>query len=247
MHTASIGIWTVGLVSYQRDKTERVTRWCRFKEAFSASFVRYVIERVGVPGGKVLDPFAGSGTTLFSASESGLDAVGIELLPNAVAIMNVRRTLRRMDLAKTGREIANFASTFAWEEPGPISPFQHLPITQGAFPSSNEIRLNRYLYDAEMVESPDTRQLLRFAAMCVLEDISYTRKDGQYLRWDRRAQRPSNRKSGFQKTDVQDFTIAITNKFRQISEDIEAKVKSLEGYNNNSELGDVTIMYGFRL
>ena len=235
------------LVSYQRDKTERVTRWCRFKEAFSVSFVRYVIERVGVPEGKVLDPFAGSGTTLFSASESGLDAVGIELLPNAVAIMNVRRTLRSMDLAKTGREIGNFASTFAWEEPGPISPFQHLPITQGAFPLSNEIQLSRYLYDAEMAESPDTRQLLKFAAMCVLEDISYTRKDGQYLRWDHRAQRPSYHKSEFQKNDVQDFTTAITDKCRQISEDIEAKVNPLEKYKNNNKLGDVTIMYGSAL
>ena len=235
------------LVSYQRDKTERVTRWCKFKEAFSASFVSYVIERVGVPGGKVLDPFAGSGTTLFSASESGLDAVGIELLPNAVAIMDVQRILRSTDLEKTGREISNFASTFAWEGSGPISPFQHLTITQGAFPPGNETRLSRYLYDADLVDSPDTRQLLRFAAMCVLEDISYTRKDGQYLRWDRRAQRPSNRKSGFQKSDVQDFTIAIADKCRQMTEDIEAKVKSLEGYKDNGELGDVTIMYGSAL
>ena len=235
------------LVSYQRGKTERVTRWCKFKEAFSASFVRYVIEKAGVTGGKVLDPFAGSGTTLFSASESGLDAVGMELLPNAVEIMNVQRILRSMDLAKAGREITNFASTCAWEEPGPASPFKHLSITRGAFPPSNEMRLNRYLNAADLVESPDTRQLLRFAAMCVLEDISYTRKDGQYLRWDRRAQRPSNRKSGFQKRDVQDFTIAITNKCNQICEDIEATAKSLEGYKTNGDPGDVTIMYGSAL
>ena len=236
------------LVSYQHDKTERVTRWCKFKEAFSASFVRYVIERVEVPrGGKVLDPFAGSGTTLFSGAESGLDTVGMELLPNAVAIMNVQRTLRSMDLIKTRLEIANFASISGWEKPGPISPFQHMSITQGAFPPSNEIRLSRFLYDADLVESPDTRQLLRFAAMCVLEDISYTRKDGQYLRWDRRAQRPSKGKSGFQKRDVQDFTIAITDKCRQICEDIEAKAISLEGDKNNGESGDVTIMYGSAL
>ena len=31
--------------------------------------------------GPVLDPFAGSGTSLFVAAEMGLDAVGIELLP----------------------------------------------------------------------------------------------------------------------------------------------------------------------
>ena len=121
------------LVSYQGDKAEKVTRWCRFKEAFSASFVRYIISQVGVTSGNVLDPFAGSGTTLFSASEAGLDAVGMDLLPNAIAIMNVRSTLRNMDLANTAQEIVHFASTLAWEEAGPISPFRHLSITKGPF------------------------------------------------------------------------------------------------------------------
>ena len=236
------------LVSYQGDKTERITRWCKFKEAFSASFVRYIIGQVGVTSGNVLDPFAGSGTTLFSASESGFDAAGMELLPSAIAIMNVRSTLRSIDLAKTTREIVQFSSTLAWEEPGPISPFRHLSITQGAFPPSNEIRLGRYLYDAEMVENPDTRRLLRFAAMCVLEDISYTRKDGQYLRWDHRAQRRySYRKSTFQKSDIQGFTAAITDKCKQITEDIDAEVSSSEECNNIIEFGDVAIINGSAL
>ena len=235
------------LVSYQGDKTKRVTRWCRFKEAFSASFVRYIISQVGVTSGNVLDPFAGSGTTLFSASESGFDAVGMELLPNAIAIMNVRSTLRNMELAKTAREIAKFASTLAWEELGPISPFRHLSITQGAFPTSNETWLGRYLYDAEMVENPDTQRLLRFAAMCVLEDISYTRKDGQYLRWDHRAQRRSYRKSTFHKGDIQDFTTAITDKCRQIAEDIDAEANLSQECKDVTEFGHASIINGSAL
>ena len=31
--------------------------------------------------------------------------------------------------------------------------------------------------------------MLNFACMSVLEDVSYTRKDGQYLRWDARSGR----------------------------------------------------------
>ena len=235
------------LVSYQGDKAEKVTRWCRFKEAFSASFVRYIITQVGVTSGNVLDPFAGSGTTLFSASEAGLDAVGMDLLPNAIAIMNVRSTLRNMDLANTAQELVHFASTLAWEQAGPISPFRHLSITKGAFPTSNEIQLGRYLYDAGMVDNPDTQQLLRFAAMCVLEDISFTRKDGQYLRWDHRAQRPSYRKSTFEKGDVQDFTAAITDKCKQIAEDIDAEVDSSGERDTIDELGDVSIISGSAL
>ena len=235
------------IVSYQGDKTERVARWCRFKEAFSASFVRYILSQVGVTSGNVLDPFAGSGTTLFSASEAGFDAVGMDLLPNAIAIMNVRSTLRNTDLAKTAREIDKFASTLAWEKPGPVSPFRHLSITKGAFPTSNEIRLGRYLYDSDMVENPDTQRLLRFAAMCVLEDISYTRKDGQYLRWDHRAPRRSYRKSTFQKGNIQDFTVAITDKIRQMAEDIGIEVNASEKSKNVTEFGHVAIINGSAL
>ena len=39
-----------------------------------------------------------------------------------------------------------------------------------------------------------------FACLSILEDISYTRKDGQYLRWDYRADRKL--KSEFNKGDI---------------------------------------------
>ena len=151
-----------------------------------------------------------------------------------VTIIDARSALRSMDLAKTSREIFQFASSLAWEAQGPISPFPHLTITQGAFPQRNEIGLGRFLYESERVESPETRQLLRFAAMCVLEDISYTRKDGQYLRWDCRAQRPSYRNSAFQKNDIRDFTTAIVDKCSQISEDIYTESNPLGEFENDN-------------
>ena len=35
--------------------------------------------KICVPGGRILDPFAGSGTTLAAAQAEGYDAVGIEI------------------------------------------------------------------------------------------------------------------------------------------------------------------------
>lgn len=42
--------------------------------------------KICVPGGRILDPFAGSGTTLAAAEAEGYDAVGIEISPTICAI-----------------------------------------------------------------------------------------------------------------------------------------------------------------
>jgi len=42
------------------------------------ALMRYLVKLVTPPGGVVLDPFAGSGTTLVAAIEEGLEAIGVE-------------------------------------------------------------------------------------------------------------------------------------------------------------------------
>lgn len=208
------------LVSYQADKTGRVTRWCKYREGFSTDLIRYIFKHLSVDEGSVLDPFAGSGTTLFTANECGLDSAGIELLPNAVEMMDVRNSLRYLDRGDVSLTIRSFIGSQIWEKPGPANRFKHLTITEGAFSSETETQLGRYLYEVARVEDQEARRLLSFAAMCVLEDVSYTRKDGQYLRWDSRAPRRIVSKSGFRKSRISAFTEAITSKCDQISDDI---------------------------
>src|SRR5690606_33591493 len=54
------------------------------------SIVDHVIERCTDPGGLVLDPFAGFGTTIERADALGRRAVGIELLPERVEYLRKR-------------------------------------------------------------------------------------------------------------------------------------------------------------
>ena len=52
--------------------------------------MRWLVRLVTPPGGRVLDPFAGSGTTLLAAEAEGREAVGIEQDAKHCAIIRAR-------------------------------------------------------------------------------------------------------------------------------------------------------------
>jgi hypothetical protein len=81
------------LVSFQGNKNQPVYRWYKYKEGFSVDLIVYLLEKYGIKQGKILDPFAGSGTTLFAAAARGLSADGIELLPIGQELIITRQIL----------------------------------------------------------------------------------------------------------------------------------------------------------
>jgi DNA modification methylase len=213
------------LVSYQANKTEVGHRWCKYREGFSAELIRYVMQKVGLSSGTILDPFAGSGTSLFVAAELGVNAVGIELLPCSAEIIEVRREVLRADKMSLAKSVRAAAAKRAWVQPGDVESFPHLRITAGAFPKENEHQLGRFLRDAARVSDTLLSRLLRFSALSVLEEISFTRKDGQYLRWDQRSGRCLGKKV-FDKGHIGSFDEAILRKMNQIADDIEGREDS---------------------
>jgi hypothetical protein len=73
----------------ERVRTKHVHRLHPYLGKFIPQLVEALFER-HVPQGRVLDPFAGSGTTLVQALESGLDAVGADVAPFNCLLMQVK-------------------------------------------------------------------------------------------------------------------------------------------------------------
>lgn len=74
----------------ERERTKHVHRLHPYLGKFVPQLVEALLERYVTPGGRVLDPFAGSGTTLVQALESGHDAVGVDIAAFNCLLMRVK-------------------------------------------------------------------------------------------------------------------------------------------------------------
>src|SRR6185312_14421509 len=70
----------LGLLAGPRHRDEPGFRWMSYKEAFSPGLVREILDGWSAVEGPLLDPFAGTGTSILVAAERDLAAYGVELL-----------------------------------------------------------------------------------------------------------------------------------------------------------------------
>src|SRR5215468_8374989 len=74
----------------ERERTKHVHRLHPYLGKFVPQLVEALLDRYVEPGGHVLDPFAGSGTTLVQALESELDATGADIAAFNCLLMEVK-------------------------------------------------------------------------------------------------------------------------------------------------------------
>jgi len=230
------------LISFQANKNEPIYRWFKYKEGFSSKFVKYILDTFKKPGLNqvVFDPFSGIGTTITTAIESGYNSIGIELLSPAILATEARILAQRIDINEMNEYLSNIKLLDFSEKTIPKKYFfNHLTITKGAFPDETEIGIaviNRYI-DTK-ISNQDIKTLMRFAVSSILEDVSFTRKDGQYLRWDYRSKR--DLKAVFNKGDIHPFRERLIEKLSDIISDIKnspsKEVKNTHTLINGSSL-----------
>jgi hypothetical protein len=108
----------------ERLRTKHVHRLHPYHGKFIPQLVQALLERYLEPGDHVLDPFAGSGTTLVQALESGLDATGVEVAAFNCLLMRVKTA--QYDLGELGRELREACArleTLPATAPAPNDPY----------------------------------------------------------------------------------------------------------------------------
>ena len=198
----------------------------KYREGFSRGLVEQLIEEFQPKS--VLDPFSGIGTTSMIAAGRGLQATGIEILPVGVvageAISLAANGLRKEVFTKVATCLLEHITSE--KEASTEYAYPHVRITEAAFPAATESKLAKAREFISAIDDAEIQTILNLACMSVLEAVSYTRKDGQYLRWDHRSGKSLG--SRLHKQSIEQFPDALTRRLDEMSEDIE-ELKRLYG------------------
>lgn len=201
----------------------------KYKEGFSIGLVESLLDEVKPDS--VLDPFAGIGTTPLVATGNGLKGTGIEIIPVGVCVGNaIAHAANGLDQAKFRTAAkALLQHIESPEEAGSEHAFAHVSITESAFPRETENGLAKAREFISTLEDVGVREMLNLACMSVLESVSYTRKDGQYLRWDHRSGR--NLRAHMLKGPIPTLKDALKTRLFQMEDDLRPlKMKYGKGH-----------------
>jgi hypothetical protein len=228
------------LVSFQSNKSEPIFRWFHYREGFSKELIEYIVNTLEIKSGTFLDPFAGTATAPFTVQNYlQSKSYAIELMPVGVFFIECRNLFSKIGYKK----LLDFTqkiktSRNQWLSVDRHDQFNHIKITDGAFTSDTEKELMQFLKWSENTKDSKFHIFCKFIGLCILEAISFTRKDGQYLRWDHRSPRFADKKpNSFSKGKILTFFDGLSKKIDDIESDIqECSDQLIEGVNNTIEL-----------
>ena len=211
------------LVSYVGNKNVPFLRIYRYKEAFAFDFVMDFLRRFGSDSDDyVFDPFSGLGTTMFTSMICGIPSVGIDKLPIAYF---TSKTLPLLLLLKENelKEIwTSLTPKIQRSEPADVA--LDIPILKVAFDEQTLLTLRKLKSAIDDLSNP-YRDIFLLLFFSILEECSFTSKDGQFLRL-KRNKKPSSPID------------AMNRKIAQVEEDVR-RMKLLSSDRNEKFMPEV--------
>ena len=176
-------------VSFQLSKNDCLHKWLKYKEGFSSSLVNSLLKEFKISrNGLVMDPFMGSGTTALVCQMNGINSIGFDILPMSKIAIEAKKNVFKYDVNELSgllSELKNMECPLEYNKS-----FDYLSITDGAFPDATAKEIAFYSdWNDKSHYSTETKNLVKLCILNSLETISYTAKDGQYLRWDYRSKK----------------------------------------------------------
>ena len=167
------------LISPQRNQSVPIHNWYTFKHGYSRDLAISLIAYFGLPEGSwVLDPFCGSGTTLLTCKELGINSRGFDILPFSVFLSNVK--ISNYDDNELTRELESLKGNSSTCCIRTILP--DIPLVNKAFQPAIKSELLLLKHKIEMISNPRIRSFFSLAFMGILESVSNTSKSGGFLR-----------------------------------------------------------------
>jgi DNA modification methylase len=170
------------LCTYVPNKRTPIFRWFKYKEGFSRALVqRLVSDEWRLPeSSSIFDPFAGSGTTLLACQQLGFPSVGVEVMPVSVFVSKVKlfHDYDLVELARATRQLLD-SPRVARSLKLPDVKIIRLAFTPDVHDAI--VCLRETIRDMSHI-SEATRNFLLLGLLSILEEVSSTSKDGQFLR-----------------------------------------------------------------
>lgn len=165
------------LVTFVPNKKAPIHNWFIFKEGFSRDFVLLMLDELKVrKNALILDPFCGVGTTLSTAKEVGIDAVGVDVAPLQVFITQVK--IADYDIEGL-KEVARDVFSKKFMRPG-VRDLS--PLVRRAFSKYSLEDIIFFREEIRSISDPKIKNFFTLALMEAANRVTYAYKNGAVIK-----------------------------------------------------------------
>lgn len=168
------------LVNFSKTKELPIHRWYYYVEGYSPLLVTKIFNHLHLNKEEsvILDPFTGSGTTLLGAKNLGIASYGFEVNPFSAFMSKVKsRNYSEEDI----HEIVKFKLP-TFQEINDVYGKYELRIIENLFDREKLVKIENLKNEVNKVENQKIRDLLYFAILSILPNVSNYRKGGNGLK-----------------------------------------------------------------